>query len=586
MEKNEWLNKRMKSPKAQGCITAAAAVGSLMILLAVFFDYYYCMNDDTTMRDILCGSYTGTPEGRNIQMLYPIGALIALFYKLFPRLSGCDIPWYGLFLCGCQFGAVFLICRRVTDFVEALWKKAALAVLTVLFAGGVLLYELVYVQYTMTSAILMAAAVFWFYTSEHTGSAAQFLKRNVLSIVLTVLAFMIRTEMALLLFPFLLAAGLFKWTKEDKIVTKKNCIQYFGVIGSTLLCMGIALFINKLAYSSEEWERFNHFFEERTEIYDFLGYPKFEGNEEFYEEAGLKPEEVHLIENYNFALDDKIDDSVMEKMVLYQKEKRNGNTLFLTDSETAVWLYRHSLLSAEYMPYNALVLFVYFLLVLAAIDNRDKNYFWKIPMLLLARSVCWMYIILRNRTPERITHGLFLMETVLLFALLAGEWKKKKASRITVSAIACMIVLLSFPGILKKTAEEYAHRSSVNKEWMVLQDYFKENQDHFYFVDVYSTVDYTEKMFTDVDHSYRNFDLCGGWTAKSPLYEKKTAQRGIGNIQQDLLEKDHVFFVSKVNRDVEWLKAYYEEKGYDCEIEEMEEIVVNGEVRFVIYRLL
>lgn len=571
----------MKSKKVQECLTAAGVTVLLMLILAVFFDYYYCMNDDTTMRDILCGSYTGVPEGRNIQMLYPIGFLISLLYRILP-----SVPWYGLFLCGCQFLFIYLLCRRVAGFVEPLWKKAVLAVLTGFFAGSVLLYELIFVQYTMTTAMLMAAAVFWFYTGESTGDAVGFLKKNVPGIALTVLAFQIRTEMSLLLFPFLLMAGLCKWTKEEKFFTKENCIKYLGVIGSTLLCMAAALFVHKLAYGSDEWKKFDRFFNDRTEIYDFLGYPKYEGNEEFYDGLGILPEEAELIENYNFALDEKIDENVMEKMVFYQTKKRGGNTLFLTDKRTAAWVYRHSLFSKEYMPYNALVLFLYLLLVFAAVRNRDKSYFWKIPMLVLARSVCWMYIILRNRTPERITHGLFLMETVLLFALLSGEWKKKKVSQITFSAIVCMIVLLSFPAIFKKTAGESVQRENLNREWLLLQEYFKENQDCFYFVDVYSTVDYTEKMFTDVDHSYRNFDLCGGWTAKSPLYREKTAVKGIENVEKDLLEKDHVFFVSHASRGVEWLEAYYEAKGYDCEIRQVEEIVVNGEVRFVIYRLL
>lgn len=581
MGKNRWLNERKKSGKVQGWLICAGVTVFLMFILAIFFDFYYCMNDDTTMRDILCGSYTGVPEGRNIQMLYPVSFLISLFYRLLP-----SVPWYGLFLCGCQFLFIYLLCCRVTGFTKAIWKKAVLAVMVGSFAWSVLLYELIFVQYTMTSAMLMASAVFWFYTSESNGNAAKFLKENVLSVVLTVLAFLIRSEMALLLFPFLLAAGLCKWTKEEKIFTKENCVKYLGVIGSTVLCMAAALLINKLAYGSEEWERFDKFFDERTEIYDFLGYPMYEGNEEFYDGLGILPEEAELIDNYNFALDDNIDEKVMEKMVFYQKEKRGGNAIFLIDLKTALWIYRHSLFSSEYMPYNVLVLFAYLLLVFAAIEGRDKSYIWKIPMLVFARSVCWMYIILRNRTPERITHGLFLMETVLLFALLAGEWKKKNASRITASAIAFMIVIISFPAIWEKTNTEFMHRSKINEEWIMLQGYFKENPDNFYVVDVYSTVDYTEKMFADVDNSYRNFDLCGGWTAKSPLYRKKAAQRGIEDLERDLLEKDHVFFVSKANRGVGWLKEYYAAKGRKCEMETVEEIVVNGEVRFVIYRLL
>ena len=353
-----------------------------------------------------------------------------------------------------------------------------------------------------------------------------------------------------------------------------------------LLCMGTALLINRAAYGSREWMRFGQFFDYRTEIYDFLGYPIYEGNEEFYEGLGLTAQEAELIGNYNFALDESIDEKVMGKMVSYQKGKRGGNTLFLVKPSEAVWSYKHSLLSLEYMPYNALVMFLYLLLIFAAIGNRDKSYFWKLPLLVFARSVCWMYIILRNRTPERITHGLFLMETVLLLAMLAMEWRKERVGKITVSAIVCMIAVLSFPLVWNRTEAENIHRNEVNREWLVLLEYFKENQENFYIVDVYSTVVYTEKMFAGADSSYRNFDLCGGWTAKSPVYREKAALRGVENLERDLVEKEYVYFVSKANRDVEWLQEYYAAKGREIQIEETEEIVVNGEVRFVIYRLL
>lgn len=581
MEKNGWLNKRKKPEKFLEYFTAAGMIGLLMLFLAVFFDYYYCMNDDVVMRDILCGSYTGTPEGRNIQMLYPLGALISFFYRMFPKA-----PWYGFFLCGCQFGALYLICFRATKFVDMWWKKIAVAFVTVFLAAGTLLYELVFVQYTMTCAILMAAAVFWFYTCDSTKNAADFIKANAVAIGLVVLAFLIRTEMALLLFPFLMAAGLFKWAKEEKFFTKENCVKYLGVIGSAVLCMGVSLLINRAAYGSEEWRNFYRFFDARTEVYDFLGYPKFEGNEEFYEEEGLTAQEAKLLANYNFALDEKIDVELMERAAKYQKDKRGGNALFLTKPADALWIYRHSLFSKEFMPYNALILFLYVLLVFTAVGNRDKSYFWRFLLLFFVRSVCWMYIILRNRTPERITHGLFFMEMVLLFALLAGEWKKKRAGSITVTALVCVIAALNFPAVWNKAEGEKAYRNEGNREWLVLLDHFKENQDNFYLIDVYSTVDYTEKMFEDADPSYRNFDLCGGWTAKSPIYKQKAAKRGINDIEKDLIEKDHIYFVSKTNRDVAWLKEYYAAKGKEIEIETAEEIVVNGEVRFVIYKLL
>lgn len=587
MEKGNRNAKLKEGNKGFAYLIAASGILLLLVVIGVCFDYYYCVNDDTTLRDILCGSYTGVPESRNIQMLYPVSALFSLFYKLFPALpGGLEIPWYGICLCICQYGALFLIATRAAGFVNRKWMKGVMVAGTLLFAGNILLYELVYVQYTMTCAILMAAAVFWFYTTDATKSVKSFLAENIVSILFVVLAFQIRTEMAILLFPFLLGAGLCKWSKEKKFFTKENIVKYLGIIGAALALMGGSLLADRLAYGTEEWQRFRAFFDYRTEIYDFLGWPDYETNREFYEEAGLSQAEAVLIDNYNFALDESIDEEVLRKMVDYQTGQRGGDTLFLIDFKEAVWLYGNSLLSTKYMPYSSLLLFLYLLLMIAAIYNRDKSYLWKLPMFVGIRSVCWMYIILRNRTPDRITHGLFWMELMMLFGLLAVEWGRKKISRVTVSVLACVILGLSLPNLWSNALGEGGSREKINEEWLLLQEYCKENPENYYVIDVYSTVKYTEKMFENVDNSYRNYDLCGGWTAKSPLYEKKLLQRDITDLEKALVEKENVFFVSKVNRDVEWLTEYYKQKGIAVTAENVGEIELNGEVRFVIYRLL
>ena len=581
MEKDRLIQKIKQSKRLQEYTISAVTTVLLMVFVAIVFDYYYCMNDDTTMRDILCGSYTGTPEGRNIQMLYPIGAFISLLYRIFP-----NAPWYGIFLCGCQYLAVFLICKRTTTMVNRVWLKVAIGVMTILFAGSSLLYELVFVQYTMTCGILMAAAAFWFYTSDATKGVKAFLLENCISVILIVLAFQIRTEMAVLLLPFLLGAGLCKWSKEEKFFTKQNFQKYAGLISIAIVLMVASVVVNNAAYRTEEWKQFQLFFDYRTEIYDFLGIPSYAENQDFYESIGLSESEAELLDNYNFALDEEINVEALGNMVEYQKEQNGGNGLFLIGMSDAIWIYKKSLLSMDYMPYSGLVLLLYLILIIAAVHNRDKSYFWKLPMFALIRTVCWMYIILRNRTPERITHGLFLMEVMVLFGLLAAEWSRKKTSRLTMSAIACVIIALSIPSIWTKTYTTSMQREEINKEWLLLQEYCKENEQNYYLIDVYSSVAYTEKMFENVDNSYRNYDLCGGWTTNSPLYAQKMEKRGISHIETDLLEKDNVFFVSKTNRDIAWLLQYYADKGIDINAEVVEEIEWNGEVRFVIYKLL
>jgi hypothetical protein len=94
------------------CI-AAGITAVIMLQIAALFDYYFDLNDDVLMKDLLSGSYTGTPEAHNIQMLYPISAMISLLYRLFRH---ADV--YGIFLCLCQYGSMFLLFRRTLDVID------------------------------------------------------------------------------------------------------------------------------------------------------------------------------------------------------------------------------------------------------------------------------------------------------------------------------------------------------------------------------------------------------------------------------------------------------------------------------------
>ena len=67
-----------QSQKFISIIVSAVAVLAVMVVTLMFGDYFFDLNDDVLMKDILSGAYTGTPEGHNRQMLYPISWFISL----------------------------------------------------------------------------------------------------------------------------------------------------------------------------------------------------------------------------------------------------------------------------------------------------------------------------------------------------------------------------------------------------------------------------------------------------------------------------------------------------------------------------
>ena len=156
------------------------------------YDYYFDLNDDVLMKDILAGVYTGTPEGHNIQMLWSVSAFISLLYRMAPQL-----PCYGLFLCACQYGSIGLVMHRSLSFCKNLLGKGLLVLTEVILVMGLLLTPLVSVQYTITCTMLASSAAFLFFTTDITLPAKAFIKKNIGTVLLVVLAFLIRSEMLL-----------------------------------------------------------------------------------------------------------------------------------------------------------------------------------------------------------------------------------------------------------------------------------------------------------------------------------------------------------------------------------------------------
>lgn len=566
---------------------------------AIVFDFYYDLNDDTLIKDIVSGAYTGTPSGYSVQLLYPLSWLIALLYKVVP-----NVAWYGLFLCVCQFGTIILIAIRLTMIFKTI-KGRVMALLAELFLFfGLFLRELVIVQYSVTAGMCMMCAIFLFITSGSPGKK----RRNAIPLFLVVLAFMIRTEVCLMLMPFVLYAGLFQWASEEKIFTGANFRKYLLLIGGALLGMLAVFSLDMLAYHGNEWSSFRDFFDARTKLYDFYDIPGYEQNKDFYEMVGLSRESYTLLENYNFALDESIDTWLLESMAEHQKGQLNNTFGFVSKNSVreALWLYKDRLLkhltAADLAVAAAYVIYVLFVLIPAA-QNRE---FWrtfrrlvpKIALLLVIRSVLWLYLYMADRVLARVTMPLLMTE----LACITGFWlkdmqrltrtderKKKGVTATTVYLLVIFMLAAAFAVNFMRVSSEYEARAAADKRWYAFMDYCRQNAKEYYVMDVYSATSYegasyAEKMFWNVDNSYKNYDFCGGWMAKSPLARQKLADKGFRDMQSALLSRKGVYFVAAPDRDMQWMEAYYAKRGIGVECRRADEIRTDSnETAFVVY---
>jgi len=529
------------------------------------FDFYYDYNDDLLIHDILSGRYSGTPDGHSIQLLYPLGWVLSLFYRAIP-----GVPWFGLFMCFCFGVSLFAIAARSLSICDGRVKKVILlageGILVLLLMG----YELVFMQYTVVCGVLATAAGFLLYTTPGGLTAKEFLKRNVGTVLLALLAFFVRSEMFLLLSPFLAALGIFHWSREKQMWRKQVLLRYVGVLAAVALGMAGGMLGEKLAYRSEPWKDFIYLYNAGTQLYDYKGYPTYEEAEGYYSQIGVSQMQYQLIDNYNYSLDESIDGELLWDVARYNQEKE-GILPSTWDVFRTVKNILYRLVRDVDAPHNYFVLAAYGLLIAVAIVTKDRSYLWKLPLFWLFRMIPWFYVVLADRVPKRISHPLYYMELVVLLALTAKqlgdckELSKKVRKGFAVGAVLVFGVLSlgSWKTSYETVKYEALGREYNNVSWNALKEYAGENPENYYCLDVYSTVNFKDKVFGQKEPAQKNYDILGGWMAKSPLHREGLDQYTdwAGQPLAEALLTENFYYVTDVGRDITFLQEFYELQG-------------------------
>ena len=441
---------------------------SLLVVLGVyafcgyFFDFFYDLNDDMVIKDILAGAYTGVPDGHTNQMLYPIGWVLGCFYRLLPKA-----PIFGIFLCVC-FGMCFgMISYRIQSFFKDTKVKAVTTILLIGVFASLMLWELIYVQYSVVCGVLSGTACFWFYTTPVNSTVGEFWKKNLPALFLVWLAFLVRSEMLLLTGPFLAVAGLWHWieaTMDEKendmaignvkiwkyVFSKRNMGKYIGFVAALLVGLGVFAGVDYFAYGSGQWQEYRGFFDARTDVYDYTWYPSYDKQQEFYEQHGISEIQYKLIDNYNFGLDQSITENTLEIIASYGEKPKMLGSLGFRIKNSGIELLKR-LFSVTDMPYNCFVFIAYGLVIGLAVVQKEKKYLWKLLVLFAMRWIPWFYLTFVQRAVDRITHPLYVIEFLLLLALLIKElydrplWNVEKYYRMAVAGVLAAAVLVSLP---------------------------------------------------------------------------------------------------------------------------------------------
>lgn len=546
---------QIRSKLSTACSIAVFAAVLLFAAVALCFDFTYDLNDDSTIRDIVSGMYTGVPDGHNAQTLYPLGWILALCYRMLP-----EVPWFACLLIALAAGSVAVLFCAVLKRIPYVKARISSGILMAIGFAGLWIYELVFVQYTAVAGLLMAAA-----------AVLIFEKRDLSAGILALVSCNLRSEMMLFLVPLLIVAVAIRYLSDRESITRRTLMIYAAVI----LVIGASFAADAAAYADEGWSSFRRFFDARTTVYDYTGVPSYDENKELYDRLGAGPATAELLDNYNFELSEAIDADFMESAASYAKAHEPlspGRKLYL-----ACYTYGYRFVHGEEILWDALLLATYLFCYHLVARKKDARAALLTLGLFALRSVLWIFLLYMGRIPERITHPFYLTEWILLlgillhFALLTGMTRPNRRM------LAGLLILIAICGLAlngAKTVQEYKSREERNAKWDTLRDAMAADDAHFYLLDVYSTVAYSEKMFTGEAPAYRNYDCMGGWIVKSPAAAEKRARYGFTSAAEGLLS-GKAYFVSdhtKSERDPGFIREYFAEIGKHVRIDAVKDV--------------
>lgn len=545
------------------------------VFISLRFNILYCLNDDIMMQSIMSGGLSGTPSSMAVYMGQPLTALLALLYSV----AG-NIPWLGLFLAGCYVSCLALVLNRVLSFAKNIKQYIFGICIVVLAFTSICLPQYIMIHYTVAAAVIGSTGLFLVGTAEEKDEKGI---KGFGDYIPLIICFLIRRQVFFILLPFIFGI-LFYRIISDKIW--KIRLKKIGVFGAIVLLFGI---VHGIMYSQGGWKEYSEFNKVRTDLYDYTGVWEGEAATSYYDSIGITNDQMSLYLSYDLMLDEQLSVDCLEKMAEFNPGEYGIKSPMAPTMGEVLWSYRTGLLSrGQEFPYNYLIIFMYLGLIVLAFTYKNWKGLAITVCFGIGRSAIWIYLMLQGRFPERVSLSLFFIEIITLICvawnILRG--KEKKGKQVIGKAVVILFTLL-LPVVafinMKATLEKQDNLIKQNKEDCAIYNYFDENPEKLYLMDVYATVNRTQYAILDNSGKKENYLILGGWITGSPLVEDKLALWGYDSAIDALLHGENVYFVKKENTglSLEVLESIFE--GYRLEL--CDSIYTEGGNVFMVYQV-
>lgn len=539
------------------CTIVLIIVSGIGIL---FLSPVFYLNDDVTMRSILSGAYTGIPDGHAVYMQYPLTGILALLYRV-----TAFIPWFELFFTACITVCMVLVAE---EFRYPVIGCLSAVVCFIPFS--------IYMHYTLVAALMAGTGVFLLMRG----------KRNGWSVVLLLLAYMVRSQIGLLSLPFVAISIVWRVASAAKGERKKETIIRLKYCTVLMGCIFLCFLMNSVCYNTPEWKRYLSYNDSRTLLYDYTDFLSTDYYNENYTSYGMSEEEYQILSSYNTLLDAGIDDRKLEEVAEKVSSGRNRSSSFGQELKECISQYYLQIRYGD-VPYNYIWIAFYLLLTVGFIARHKWLRLSVLFALGAGRSVIWIYLLWRGRFPERVSLSLYIMELMILLGM--GIYLVRDAGCISekqkkIGGVVLVLLLVYLTGFQwKTTTAKIEQQTELQRDWKLLKEYCGEHSDRFYLADVFSVVKYADYQYS---RDTENIMLMGGWMSFSPLAGGRLEGIHSQDAAEALYYQETVSLIADKATDVNWLEAYLQNRFGECELEAIAEIGGAESGCFVEYRVI
>ncbi len=408
----------------------AALLVTLLVatLVMITVSPVYVTNDDMAMRRIASGRYTGTPDAHLVFILYPLGLLISGLYRL-----DNSWDWYGIVQISLHFGCFLLLFYRLLSRMRRFWSASLAGGLFLLSFWLIWLPHIVFLQFTVTAAILAGTAIIWQATLPDKGGGWLHFGRSAITLLLVLLSLNLRFRMFLAALPFVaLIIGQQIMSRPGRaraqpaapargnlwrVLNSRKLLLPFAIV----LGLGLSWLANNLAYRSPEWQTYQAYNVSRSMIYDYYYFPEYNAHEAFYQSIGVSRESYQAFLTYTLVLEPEPNTAQFtaiarkSRQIMVESLGWSGvlgqSLRFMTER----WL------DPSFLALSVPVSLCYLVYLGLQIRRRQRIGILAAVGFGLIHLAEWFYLAFNGRLPDRVAWGLFLIEAMTLIALLLAE---------------------------------------------------------------------------------------------------------------------------------------------------------------------